>query len=406
MNSIGGISKNLSLDHILELNRIRSRIRKGPHALKRSVWEKIVLFFKDIFCGGCKKTDIKEFRLYNPLLSRKITDLQKQQEKPDDEFFKSLKTLLHAQAKIQFTGWSKSLRNVPEYQEFTNALLELQKQAQKTVKIWHSKSKLPQQQKDTLKRWAEADENQLKFAGYCNEIVYRADEVPIGSVLLVNPYGLRMRNKILRIKPNWEQKMQVLKGAFFRIAMPLPLIHSMVALGDGKFFHISKYNETKGKSLGIRGGGVLEDFSEASRGGKPKYLYGYEIMVPNKEAFEKVVREDLNKFLQEKWLPTIKRGIGATVLPRCTALDSVCCTKRPAVYDLKKTYNPRRKKGYSCSGIISASYAVHGIDIAPQKKVDRTAPADFALSPIFDVAFSNSRQKLEQLRAKQLKRKM
>lgn len=409
-------SQSLSLDYILELNDKCNRVRKGAHKEPVSIWNRIELFFKDLFTGGCRKTDIQEYLRFSPLIEKKITVLQSQQDNPSDAYYLGIKELLHVKAKIEYTGWAESLNNVEQYQQFSLALENLQQKAKVSTRKWlDTPTTIASEAKENIRRWIQADRQQLLFAGYSNEIVFTADEVPAGAVLLYNPRSLQARDKVLKFNTEFTNTVKRIKTVFCRWFTGLPVTHAIASLGGGKYFHVDKVSEESGKQLGVCSGIPMEEdlsIEKRKQNGKkgPKYLFEYEVLLPNKERFAEALNcsmGEVDTFFKEKWSATIcsagaQPGMSApTVSNGWDIISTVLWSTRPEDYDITKVFQARPKTGYSCSGLISSSLAKYGIDIVKKqnKRVNKAAPADFVKTPFYDLAFCSDRKAFEAYRA-------
>lgn len=398
-----------SLDHILSLNHSCRRIRKGQYAVNMTLCQKIVMFFKDLFSSGRKAHDIQDYERYSALIKEKVQHLKEIKDSSSDEFYYGLKNLLHVNAKINFTGWARSLNENEDYNSFKNDLQDLQNFAKQSVKDWTESG--PQENranKMAIKRWIEADDKQLAYAGFSNEIVYKADDVPVGAVLLINPKGMRARDQIFGYGYSWARRLQKWKSKFHQIFTGYALTHAMSSLGHGLFYHIDDKCESLGKPMSVCGANVpiIEDFSLDARGNKgPKYMFGYEILFPNHEQFAKELhcpKEEVQDFLENEWRPTILSSSGENPSKTSTLdiMKTLWDVKRPENYDITAVFEPRPERGYSCSALISVTLAKHGVDVLKQcnKKVDKATPVDLLKTELYDHVFSNERENLIRFR--------
>lgn len=395
-----------SFEHILSLGESCTRIRKSKFALHTPWHRKVVLFFRDLFYGGCPVTDRAEYRRYSALINREVTWLKDHQSTPNDEFFTRLKVLLHVKAKFDFTGWSKSLQNGSDFKEFTEGLAKLKAHAITTVDQWvnDSTTALSKREKHSIRRWVEADELQLQFAGYSNEIVYKAEEIPVGAVLLNNHPAYLVSNRLRGFKKTIMQRIKGIRNVVCRIFTGLPLIHTVAALGGGRFIHVAKDNESTGKRIGVCvGRPEIEDFSDEARtkaGKKPKYMFGYDVMLPNHQRFSDVLgipRDQVETFLKNEWKPLLEASTKHPLTSFWNMVGTICNSTRPSTYNIRTVYQEKPGKGYSCSGLVSAVFARFGLDPVEKckKRVEKAAPADFVRSNLFDIGFANNRGMLE-----------
>lgn len=401
---------NLKLNHITSLSDSCNRVRKGENAARMSLGKRISLFFKDLFTGGCKATDNEEYNRYSSLIKRQIRVL-KNTSNESDEFYKGIKTLLHVDAKITYTGWAKSLKNNIDYNQFKADLKTLQDSAKQSVKQWsESETQENSVSKAAIKRWIEADDIQLHFAGYSNEIVYKAEEIPVGAVLLSNPEALKIRDKIKGYGYSLERRIQVIKGFFCKLFTQLPVTHAMASLGGGEYIHIDNKPSKGGKLSLCAGQAKIEDFTPAKQKekGKTQYMFGYEVLLPNHAEFAEQLNckeENIPAFF-EKWSQTIRKSAedGATPTSPWNIISTVFGSNRPKDYDITKIFDPQGKGGYSCSGLICSSLAKHGVDIVKHsnKRVNKAAPSDFAKTRLYDLDYSNNRKFFAKIRDKAL----
>lgn len=408
----------LSLDHILALNNSCTRVRKSRNAESLSIIARIVRFVKDFFASGRKQNDIHEFNRYKSLIALEITTLQGLQNTPSDsldfdQYYKKLKTLLHVKGKFEFTGWSKSLKKHEDYLQFIENLNDLSQHARIGVKAWIDSSKdgATPLERASLGRWIEATDEQIKFAGYSNEIAYRAEEIPLGAVILANPRAIMVKDRLDGKRFSFIKYLRLILGVIYKIFTGFPVIHAMASLGNGRFVHLSSSRQTKGAQ--IKGGSqpIAEDFSK----GSPKYFFGYEVMIPNHQKIGKTLSFSQEQIemgavteVLEKWSKTILSAtepeIGTLKPPKISTVKNILATifnrSRPKNYDPTKEFKSHPDYGYSCSGFISASLAHHGIDIAKRanKKVHKIPPAGFIATELYDVAYSNDRQAAQAFR--------
>lgn len=421
MSSVNN-SPTICLDHILALDDSCGRVRQSKNAESLSVGQRILRFARDLFSSGVKQNDVQEFNLYSPLIIREIEQLKEWQHNPEyvDQFYNKLKTLLHVKAKIDFTGWSKNIQNQPEYIKFVRNLELLAQHAVTGVRQWinncsDSEKRIERHQ---IGRWIEADSLQLEFAGYSNEIAYKAEDVPLGAVILANPKALLIRDRLNGNGLSFSRLIQLIASFFYKLFTGLPVIHAIASMGKGHFVHLSSSSETTGKS--VKGGyqPIPEDYSKETReaqGLGAKYFFGYEVMLPNHQKIgkalnltsEQIAHGEVNHVL-EQWRETI---VSTTIPHPITAQEpkisdsrniiaAIFNTKRPENYNSAEEFQSHPDYGYCCSGLISASLAKHGIDIteSTNKKASKATPADFALTHLFDIGYSNDRATLQALR--------
>ncbi len=199
-----------------------------------------------------------------------------------------------------------------------------------------------------------------------------------------------------------------IKTFFCRLFTGMPLTHATASLGGGKYIHVDKIVQSSGNKTGLCSGfPVVEDMGPAARGNKgSKYLFEYEVLVPNYAEFGKALnlpdKAAVEKFFKEDWTKTMvsSTGPGATKSTCIEVFATVFNTARPKKYDITKVFNPRPKVGYSCSGLISTYLARYGIDVVKKynKQVNKTTPADLMRSPLFTIAYSNDRPAFEKAR--------
>jgi len=427
--------KGLNIKDITSLDDNCNRIRKSDHAevlasKAATIWLRIVTFFQDLFSGNAyKANDNKDFDRYYTALDGKIKDLTKLAGNKSDGsqtlFFEGMKDLWHVEAKIQYLGWAESLKDNENYKKFKTDLGNLQKTATANVKDWIAKGNdsYPTVQRQAIGRWIEAgseeDGKRIQFAGYSNEIAFKAEEVPCGAVMLYNPDALKVRDKINGHGTSAKHIIKKIKTFFCNLFTGMPVTHAMASLGGGKYFHVDKVSESSGKQTGSGCSGIPqeEDFTTAgpNRKGKVKYMFEYEIMVPNYAEFGKTllaeghIKENspaaVDAYLKKDWTATIKSTEGTKESPATQSsfwdiISTVFGSTRPEGYVIEDVFNPRPESGYSCSGLVSASLAKHGIDIVEKqgKRVNKAAPADFAKTPYYDVAYSSNREGVEALK--------
>lgn len=395
----------LSLDHILELNIYCDRIRKSNNAEPLSIIKKI----SNLFTSSVT-LDQTDYTKYSSLINQKIQELNKIKKEYNSAdqtqhqaFFEGIKTLLHVKAKIEYFGWSKSLKTNQNYKEFITSLEKLHKFAKDKIDRYAE----TQKEKTNLTRWIKAEKIQLLYSGYSNEIVYTADEIPLGAVLISNAFAAQAADKLKEIKPNFTRRIHLLKGILCKIFIKLPVTHAIASLGKGKFIHVDNVKdceENNNSNQFCSGHPIMEDFSWETRKkqGKTtqKYLFGYEILIldqakiqANLNISEKELSEKLTNW-REKLL---KAGQISPYSSFLKIISTFFNTRRPNKnYDIKKVFNP--KNAYSCSGLISATFASEGIDVLPGKKVDKVSPSDLIQSEQFILAYSNNRPLFESIR--------
>lgn len=407
MSRINLINVNPELNHILELGESNTRIRHTTHALPMGLIDKIVLFFKVLFLGRCEATDIREFEAYRNAIASEIRWLNKHQNDGSSKFFHRMKRILHVKAKMDYTGWSSSLKEHRDYKVYTAAIANLKAHSMANVDAWVSDpaKRGSAKTKKNICRWIKADDLQLKFAGYSNEIVYKAEEVPVGAVLLNHHEAYIAGNYLRGFKPSFMQRVNGLRDYFCKWFTGMPLVHAVAAIGQGRFLHVAKDNSETGESIGCcNGKPLIEDYSDAKRGKKgTKYMFGYEIMMPNYAKMGKAAGKtaaEMRNIIENDWVATLEGSQKHALTSFFNMVGTICNSSRPDDYDITQVYQDNPETGYSCSGLISAVFARYGVDIAQHnlKRLDKVSPADFALSEMFDIEFSNDRPLLEKLR--------
>lgn len=409
---------NYSLEDILKLDERSPRIREMKKS--KSWLERFCDFFttKKVLEVRRKTLDIKDYTEYSPLITKKMTELKNLASNPDapdtatarDAFFADLKKMLHVSAKIKFYGWADNLKEHSSYNDFEKNLNELQILAKKHVKNWvNEKSDTLQVDKGKIQRWIEADEKQLLFSGYSNEIVYKAEEIPLGAVLLSNPIAGKAADKMQGFPIRMGRKIQGFKGILCQRFTGLPVTHSMACLGNGQFLHVDDGKDVDAannhKPRLCSGRPVLEDHSleKRSEAGKEgsKYMFGCEIVIPNKEAMAAQNHEsvsDVDNRLNQWKDKMLEARQKAPVSSMADIIATIFRPKRPKKYSIQSVFNPSHS--YSCSGLISSAMAAVGIDVDTRKKVHKVTPTDFISSPLFDIAYSNERALFEAYRKK------
>ena len=427
---------NSTINTIISLDGECGRYRNGVAIRISNIFKKIFYFIKDFFSGGINRVNRLQFKKVQPILLQEVQDLQKQKDQlPKDEFFLRVKKMLQVKGKIYMTGWEKSiLKSKPlkqEYREFLFELKKLQSLAVESVEDWKKKeSTYSKEEKHSVSRWILANEEQVKFSGYSNEIAYKASEVPVGAVLLYNPKARMVQDKMRGHNKVFLNVMQKIKLSFCNFFTGYPTTHALVSIGNGKIVHMDKENEATGaSSFGCSGTYQEEDHSLKARQVRAKAIgkdsagvderiyYGFDIMLPNydkfheslfpevdkKELSKEKAKEEVEKELQEGWVKTLASAEEKVTTTLGSMFKTVFRSKRPKKgYDIKKVFNPENKAAYSCSGLIGVTFGKHGIDVSKDlnTRVEKVSPTDFLTAPMFDILYANNRKLADQLREK------
>lgn len=440
MGAVGEVASGIieeysQVDEILKLQGLGGRMLDGQAVDLTSFSGRIYSFCADLFSGALPENArrVRDIHEYVETFQQPLQDLfQATWRRPSfsDDFFQGTKKLLHVRAKMQITGWEESILAsedqdvVSQYKAFSKSLDLLQTFAKLHVREWlnSARSSLPKAKKQEIARWFEANQEQLKFAGYSDGIAYAAEEIPAGSILLHNHLACVAQRHLKGQTTSTMQKMAIIKGKIHEWATGLPYTHAMICLGGGKFVHMEKANESSEEKVQACCSGELqwEDYTDAKRqeqGKAPKIFYECDIVEPNAEEFAKVVSHDPIHSVQQaqkvtqrfftdqkpgSWRHCLEEAHKAK--PIKVRVQDLCMTvyrpQRPAHYNPRVVFDQMhvRGEGLSCTGLISSSLAKFGVDINPAKKVHKLSPADFALSKYYTVLYSSNQEKIYKLK--------
>jgi hypothetical protein len=373
--------------------------RNGAALNINNIFERIIYFIVDLFTGGTKALDNREFDLvWQRSLNEKIGELEDlaSHDNYNADFFAGLKKVLLVKAKLEVSGWARHLNGNANYQSLVERVGLLHTLGKEHVATWaeHERAGSGQHPAE-VRRWIEASEFQRKFAAASpsGQLPYKMSEIPAGSVLLTDVDSSMAGLRAKGLKPTFCQYFQQFKAGLVKLMTGSSVIHAEIALGGGRFFHLDK---VEGQVLS--GSGVIEDRNLDSRG-EPRICFQHQIWTPNRDRIvENYNRENPSHPVRDfdELFDQMRTRVDNEGRAVCGNILSIAKpgipSRRPTNYDPHTAWDPRSGKNYACSGVVAALYGKFGTDIGRQfgKMAEDVSPADYQHSEYFRRCFAYS----------------